>query len=109
MAVCDSMSVTEPTIDESELVIEGFRLEQGSQWNVLVANVVVNNSILSGNGEDLAGTVEITRGQDQIVVPTSANLPVTIDVEVNAGDTVERSVEVQVESGGNYQICADWV
>jgi hypothetical protein len=108
MAVCDSMSVTEPTIDESELVIEGFQLAQGSQWNVLVANVVVNNNILSGNGEDLAGAVEITRGQDLVSQPINASFPVTIDVEVNAGDTIERSVEIQVESGGEYQLCADW-
>lgn len=108
MAVCDSMSVTEPTIDESELVIEGFRLEQGSQWNVLVGGVVVNNNILSGNGEALAGTVEISQGQGVVSQSVNTNLPVTIDVEVNAGETVERSVEIQVESGGEYQLCADW-
>jgi hypothetical protein len=108
MAVCDSMSVTEPTVDESELIIEGFQLDQGSQWNVLVANVIIVNDILSGNGEDLAGTIEMTRGQ-VVSRPTNVNFPVTVDVQVNAGETVERSVEIQVESGGEYQICADWV
>jgi len=108
MAVCDSMSVTEPTVDESELVIEGFQLESGSQWNVLVANLVINNNILSGNGQDLSGTIELSLGQDLVAQPISG-LPTTIDVQVNAGDTVERQVEIQVESGGDYQICADWV
>jgi hypothetical protein len=56
---CETVTVDEPTTDESKLEISGYNLSSTNP-NEVTASFTVDNVIISGNGQTLDGIVSVT-------------------------------------------------